>query len=426
MPYNMTGCLAAAFFMASLTLGRSIHTVELMKQYVPVEVNGRPVVHKTAYFGTVHVGYPNPQKFTVVFDTGSAHFFLPSSACETETCRLHRRYNRSASSSANDIDHDGSAVAQDAAERDQVSLAYGTGEVVGEFVNEVVCLAPPPSPTLEVADGGREGASWESAQHCTKARVVLASKMSDEPFRKFKFDGVLGLGMEALSLNPAFNFFGQMSRGTQMPPVFAIYLAQSDDVHSEISFGGHNPDRMAGPMQWVPVAAAEHGFWQVKIKRAFIGTHPVPLCEDGECQAILDSGTSLLGVPSQGLQKLHYMMARKASASAGADEEADCRREPGPALRFELEHEGLQVQLEAEDYSRPAPMKVPSKTGGAATSVCRASLLPVDMPNLGSKIFIWGEPILRRYYTAYDSGLKRIGFAPARQPSATLTENIVV
>merc|ERR1719454_1606024 len=126
-----------------------------MKQYVPVEVAGRSVVHKTAYFGTVHVGFPTPQKFTVVFDTGSAHFFLPSS-CQSESCRLHRQYNRSFSRSATDIDHDGTIVSNDASERDQVSLAYGTGEVVGEFVNEVVCLAPPPN------------ASWESAEHCAE------------------------------------------------------------------------------------------------------------------------------------------------------------------------------------------------------------------------------------------------------------------
>jgi len=413
MSYIIARHLSSVLFVTLFTLGRSIHTVELRKQYVPVEVNGRPVVHKTAYFGTVYVGYPTPQKFTAVFDTGSAHFFLPSSACGTEACRLHRRYNRSASGSAVDIDHDGSVVDRDATERDQVSLAYGTGEVVGEFVNEVVCLAPPPSPTVETADFG-----IESVKHCTKARVVLAREMTDEPFRKFEFDGVLGLGMEALSLNPAFNFFGQMSgRGTRMPPVFGIYLAQSDDVHSEISFGGHNAAHMAGPIQWVPVTASEHGFWQVKIKRAFVGSQPVPLCEDGGCQAILDSGTSLLGVPSTNSQKFHYLLARKAAPTTGPDEEVDCRQAPGPALRFELEHEGLQVQLEAEDYSRPAPMKVPSKTGGVATSVCRASLLPVDMPNLGSKIFIWGEPVLRRYYTTYDAGEKRIGFAPARQPN---------
>jgi len=58
-----------------------MYTVQLSKQYVPVETNGGSVVHKTAYFGTVHVGFPVPQKFTVVFDTGSAHLFLPSSGC---------------------------------------------------------------------------------------------------------------------------------------------------------------------------------------------------------------------------------------------------------------------------------------------------------------------------------------------------------
>jgi len=402
-----------------------MYTVQLSKQYVPVETNGGSVVHKTAYFGTVHVGFPVPQKFTVVFDTGSAHLFLPSSGCKSQPCLLHSRYNRTMSNSAVDIDHDGSVVSQDATERDQVAIAYGTGEVAGEFVNEVVCLAPLPSGHQGV------GTPWESLEQCTTSRVVLAKEMTDEPFRKFEFDGVLGLGMEALSLNPAFNFFGQMSRGKHVAPVFGIYLANNDDVPSEISFGGHNDARMEGPMQWVPVASPEHGYWQVKIKRAFVGTQAVPLCEEGGCQAILDSGTSLLGVPKQGLQKFHMMLARKVSSQvADAEGKAvDCRQAPGLAMRFELEHQGLVVQLEPEDYLRPAPMVVPSKTGGPSTPVCRASLLPIEMPALGPKIFIWGEPVLRRYYTAYDLEKKNIGIAVAHKTSSAAagsTKDIVV
>lgn len=388
--------------------------MQLTKQYVPVEVNGKSVIHKTAYFGTVYVGYPTTQKFTVVFDTGSAHFFLPSSACKSGPCLLHNRYNRSLSNSAVDIDHDGSVVSQDATERDQVSIAYGTGEIAGEFVNEVVCLAAPPSGQAEAAVDTK-APSWDTAEHCAQARVVLAREMTEEPFRKFKFDGVLGLGMEALSLNPAFNFFAQMSRAKHVEPVFAVYLAQDDRVPSEISFGGHDTTRMGGPMQWVPVAAPQHGYWQVKIKRAFVGSQPVAICEAGDCQAILDTGTSLLGVPKESTQKFHMMLARKLPAGgAGSGDDVDCRQAPGVPLRFELE-DGLVVQVEAEDYSRPAPMVVPSKTGGAPTSVCRASLLPIDMPVLGPKVFIWGEPVLRRYYTAYDLGKKQIGIALARQ-----------
>lgn len=35
--------------------------------------------------------------------------------------------------------------------------------------------------------------------------------------------------------------------------------------------------------------------------------------------------------------------------------------------------------------------------------ICRASLLPVEeIPTLGPKTWILGEPVLRKYYSAYD------------------------
>ena len=66
-----------------------LHTVRLIKQYVPIEKNGTVVAYKTAYFGKIHVGSPQPQNFTVVFDTGSAHLVIPNSACQRDTCLKH-------------------------------------------------------------------------------------------------------------------------------------------------------------------------------------------------------------------------------------------------------------------------------------------------------------------------------------------------
>ena len=68
-----------------------LHTVRLIKQYVPIEKNGSVVAYKTAYFGNIHVGSPQPQNFTVVFDTGSAHLVIPNSACQRDTCLKHNR-----------------------------------------------------------------------------------------------------------------------------------------------------------------------------------------------------------------------------------------------------------------------------------------------------------------------------------------------
>jgi len=391
----------------------SLITVPLDKQHVPVRKDNRTVAYKTAYFGTVHAGYPAAQNFSVVFDTGSGHFILPSVACKTGTCTMHRRYDRANSASALDIEHDGTPVKQGVAERDQVAINFGTGEVTGEFVEEVVCLhgAMASLPAAEAAEpgAGRRG----RAPGCTRLRVVLATEMTDDPFQLFQFDGVLGLGLEQLALSKEYSFFDQMTHlHPQMQPVFSVYLAHSESDPSEISFGGHNPERLApgARLQWANVASPELGYWQVPIKGISIGGERLDLCEDGSCRAILDTGTSLLGVPKQGARAIHWKLARPVS---GYSPELDCRGFPGPPIIFDMGD--ATVQLDAYDYSRPAPARMLREGATESEIFCRASLLPVDMKEpLGQNVFIWGEPVLRRYYTAYDWGSKRIGFAPAR------------
>merc|ERR1719149_286539 len=51
------------------------------------------VSQKSVYFGSVSIGFPSAQNFTVVFDTGSAHLVLPSVQCVSEACLAPRRYD---------------------------------------------------------------------------------------------------------------------------------------------------------------------------------------------------------------------------------------------------------------------------------------------------------------------------------------------
>lgn len=374
-----------------------LHTISLQKQYVPVVKNSQVIAHKTAYFGKVFLG-SGLDPFTVVFDSGSGHFILPSSTCLTETCAKHKRYNRTASRSAVDINHDGEELAAEASERDKVDIAFGTGEVQGEFIREIVCLS-------------------QDVDHCITFHVVLATEMTAEPFGLFAFDGVLGLGLSALALSQDLSFMSQLTRQhPTMLPQFSVFLARGEAETSSISFGGYDATLASTSLQWAPVALPELGYWQVQLAHVRIGDTVLEECEDGSCRAILDTGTSLLGVPRQMTRRMHSLLLRKVSDDQLEDTtNIDCRRVPGAMIHFDLGDSIISVA--PEDYSRPAPFNMTATNSKLSTLCCRSLLLPIDAENsLGPKVFIWGEPVLKRYYTVYDWASKQVGFSIAASP----------
>lgn len=395
------GATGAASVQASKAYP-GVQTIPLRKQYVPVWGKDGTVVYKTSLFGEITVGSPEPQVFTVVFDTGSGHLILPSTKCKSETCMKHRRYDSLYSTNSMEIRHDGTPYPPGKKVRDELKIRFGSGEVQGEFVKDSVCLGPP------------------STGNCTELHIVLAKTMTEEPFGQFSFDGVLGLGLGALALTPRFHFLSQVAAlNPGLLPRFSVYMARSDEGQSAISFGGHDPSYASADLQWASVARPELGFWQVRIKGVYIGDHVLDDCADGGCYAILDTGTNQLGVPGQMSRTMYRLLARPVPGgrSDPARLSVDCRLVPGARIRFDLGT--TQVFLDQEDYSIPEPanMTMDDATRKSWEIFCRSLLLPVDFPEplgaRGSRVFIWGEPVLRNYYTVYDWGERRIGFAPS-------------
>lgn len=74
------------------------------------------------YYGTVQIGNP-PQSFNVIFDTGSANFWVPSKHCNSIACFLHPRYDSEMSSTYR-------------ANGTKYAIRYGSGAVEG-FISQV-------------------------------------------------------------------------------------------------------------------------------------------------------------------------------------------------------------------------------------------------------------------------------------------------
>lgn len=484
--------------MATGTNSRYI--VPLHRQQIPVISESDVVSYKSVYYGTMTVGSHVPQRFSVVFDTGSGHLIIPGRQCRSEACLLHRTYDREASLYAMDIDHDGSRVVPGGS-RDEVTVAFGTGEVTGTFVQDTVCLdvlddgtsatppagaetseqvaqrgveaaaqagprpaeaevgadaealAEPPSAREPLAEGdeddqallrsrAQEGGALlqtkrsvvrstppveeQVAPNCVRMRIVTATAMSDEPFSSFAFDGIFGLGLDSLALAPEFSAFGMLAaRGHLAHPSFGVFLAESDDESSELSIGGYSPGLIIGEPTWFPVVHAELGHWQVQIRGLRVGNQSLDFCSDGQCRAVVDTGTSLLAVPASLADDLADRL-EEASADPPAEEfgesGTDCKRALGAPLHFDLDG-GFTVTLEPGDYSRQvlelqegpdgAEVIVPAKPSEDGRR-CLPTMMPMEFPEpLGPKLFIWGEPVLRKYYTVYDWNEKRVGFGLA-------------
>lgn len=267
------------------------------------------------------------------------------------------------------------------------------------------------------------------------AQIVAATSMSDKPFELFNFDGILGLGLQSLAVTRDYSFFDVLTRSNALPlPQFGVFLTEShgDSEDSEIAIGGHNPERMRDPLAWVPLHQPELGYWMTKIVAIKVDGTPLKVCEDGSCKGILDTGTSHLGVPSHASDTLEEQLM------VGAGEATDCRRVRAPSLLFELEG-GTSLELHPENYMRKLPLieadveglqkndtdataataeekgslaAATNGTGMPERKYCTARILPVTWSEpLGPNIFILGEPMLHRYYTVFDWGGLRVGFA---------------
>lgn len=410
---EVEGCPRASNSSAPPTAAPVLFSVPLTRHRFPVTSVGNVVYYRSAYFGTVSVGMPAVD-FKVIFDTGSGHLMLPSTYCQSKACRVHRRYRRSESRSAKDIDYDGSLVLP-GDPRDQITVSFGTGEVTGVFAEDVVCTHEAANTSFD----SQEFVEGSLPHGCVRMRVILATHMSDEPFQTFHFDGVLGLGLDGLSQAAEFNFLNVLAAspeagGGGAAPIFSVFLAE-EAAESKITFGGWDAGDVANEedLAWTPVTEPEHGHWLVKIRSIRVDDEVISFCDEG-CKGVVDTGTSLLSVPSAAFSEIYTLLRHPAHL------EGHCLG-PGPTLHLELES-SMTISLGPEDYARfermPPSQSSPQPTrwqGRPARwdAYCKPMLMAMSLPEpLGPKLFILGEPVLRKYLSVYDARQRRVGFAP--------------
>ncbi|KAI5204653.1 Asp-domain-containing protein [Aureobasidium subglaciale] len=342
------------------------HADEMFKETSMHAEAGHPVAVSNflnaQYFSEIAIGNP-PQEFKVVLDTGSSNLWIPSSDCGSIACYLHNKYSHSDSSS---YKKNGSEFA----------IQYGSGAVKGYISQD----------TVQIGD--------------IKIKNQLFGETTEEPGLAFafgRFDGILGLGYDTISVNkipPP--FYSMIDQGLLDDPVFAFYLSDTNDkeAESEAIFGGINKDHYTGELTKLPLR--RKAYWEVDLDAISFGKETAEFDNMG---AILDTGTSLIALPSAIAELLNSQIGAKKGYNGQYTVECS-KRDSLPDLSFTLT--GYNFTITPYDYI----LEVQGS--------CISSFMGFDIPEPAGPLAILGDAFLRRYYSVYDLGSNSVGLAKAK------------
>lgn len=206
--------------------------------------------HESGYYGEISIGTP-PQKFNVIFDTGSSDLWIVSSLCNTDVCATHKKFDSISSNTYEGED-----------EEDEIQVDYGTGHMEGRLGKDIIRLA-------------NDGIAIEDQV------VVDAMSLSSE-FSNSPFHGIFGLGLKDLSSSKQYStpLDSMIDQDLLENPLFAIY---SQHNAGEIDFGDIDTTRFEGELEYVNVI--DTSYWMVQVDQSQVNT----LTFDGR-KAIIDSG----------------------------------------------------------------------------------------------------------------------------------------
>ncbi|KAJ5891924.1 Vacuolar protease A [Penicillium subrubescens] len=314
------------------------------------------------YFSEISIGTP-PQSFKVVLDTGSSNLWVPSSQCNSIACFLHSKYDSSSSST---YKKNGTEFA----------IRYGSGSLSG-FVSQ---------DTMKIGD--------------LEIKHQDFAEATEEPGLAFafgRFDGILGLGFDTISVNKMVPpFYNALNQGLLDEPVFAFYLgdANKDGDDSEATFGGIDKSHYTGEL--INIALRRKAYWEVDFDAITLGENTAELEDTG---VILDTGTSLIALPSTMAELLNKEIGAKKGFTGQYTVECDAR-DKLPDLTFTLA--GHNFTIGPYDYI----LEVQGS--------CISSFMGMDFPEPVGPLAILGDAFLRKWYSVYDHGKGSVGLAKAK------------
>ncbi|KAF0695958.1 Aste57867_13265 [Aphanomyces stellatus] len=313
--------------------------------------------HQTQYSTSVSIGTP-PQHFDVIVDTGSSDFWVQGVECAS--CNAGPRFDASKSSTFVPDCQRGLC---------DYTISYGSGVSASRVGLDRLTLG-----SYLLADDMQFGVVYDEDMSITEV---------------MQNSGIMGLGFQSMA---AFTF----PCAQDYIQTFALSL---DPNNTYLSIDEILPQYANAPsLAWasLPVEETEglYAYWMVGLPTATFGS--MQLCGNSaaRCQAVLDSGTGFMAVPSPGWIEVQAAMA-----------EADCigLGPAGPFACSSIDHlPTLTLTLGTYDgYVCTILPRMYSFPDGSDSYIVGLIESPLD-------VWILGGLFLQHYYVVFDKPAKQV------------------
>jgi len=318
----------------------------------------------TEYTGVISLGTP-PQDFEVVFDTGSSDLWVYSSKCSWKeiACWLHHSFKGSKSSTYYPSDI-------------PFTISYVSGSMSGVLSADKLSI------------NGLEIKNQSFAE---------ATNLPGAIFRRSKLEGILGLAFPEIATSGKTVWENLLEQSVIANDIFSFYMNKNTrkGAGGELTIGGWNTDYFdESTLNWHPVT--DDPFWQIKMEKVSIDG--LNTCQG--CEAIVDSGTSIIAGPMNAVKEIYEKLG--VEMSSVAETEIDCARVPHlPSLNFHIG--GVKYTLESKDY-------VLEMTKAFFWKTCIVGIVGMENPFFDEP-WILGDTFMSTYYTVFNHESREVGFA---------------
>lgn len=240
----------------------------------------------------------------MIFDTGSANFWVNSKLCKDPSCVQHPAYDHKKSK-------DYQSVGQ------HVEVTFGTGCIEGLINKDTVHF------------GGL-------VLHKTTFGEITDEE--GDVFNDGKFSGLLGLSFPSLAASGTVPVFDNIIQNNLLDSnIFSFYYSLNPSETSQLTIGYIDESKYTGQIEWIPIIKNLEFYWLIEIDDIRLGDKSLGYCDDEPCKAAVDTGTSLLSAPFENLADLYMNL------------DADCTQWMDyPDLIFVIK--GKEYTLRPEDY----------------------------------------------------------------------------